>query len=123
MEEVDSSKENLFQAPLNSKKTLTKSSKSLSEILPYNEHLVAIESEDAVSCQICDSSGSSDGKSVGRFNYHFSRGTDFSERSAPREFLNLKGNIAKHMGSNAHIKNSKEYELAVKKNIVQNSKL
>lgn len=109
IDEVDSSKENSLQASLNAKKTLIKSSKSLSEILRYNEDLVAIESEDVVSCQICDTSG--EGKAVGRFHYDFSLGTNFSDKNVPRAFSNLKGNIIKHIDSNAHIKNANEKEL------------
>lgn len=107
-EEVDVPKKS---TELNARQTLIQTSKTIPQIARYFENLDIVESEDFLSCKICDSGVPT---SAGRFHYDFSLGSNFQNKGAPREFINLKKKLVKHLESKFHIKNSEEEEIKTK---------
>lgn len=114
--------DNLWEA----KKTLIRVSKNLSEICVLCPELHCSESQGLVTCENCFNDD--DVGTVGKLHYDFSLGTNFknSNEPIPRQFLNLKNNIIKHLESAAHSKNSSEKALLSKqktKFLARNSKV
>lgn len=86
---------------------LISSAKSIDDILKHGHELRSNISQNIVYCSDCYEPG----KSAGTFSYDFALGQDFSKKSVPREFINLKAHIGRHLTHKTHIENSKEKDI------------
>lgn len=62
-------------------------------------------SENQLLCNPCNEEGTTE---TGKFSYDFSNGTDFTNKKQPREFINLKTHIARHLQTSSHEKATKQ---------------
>ena len=114
---------------LNEKLDLLQTSKSIEELC-IRGGLSYYESQNKVICDICfheDLTGNDVIRKLGEFGYDsFRCGVDFTNKSEPREFRNLKSVLIKHFGSQYHMKMGKdlsEKHISDEKNEIYNTKI
>lgn len=87
-------------------KTLVQTAKSVARICEL-AGMTVNDDNNLISCDVCSATDSYQARvGSGKFNYDFSVGMDFCEKSQPVAFVNLKKSIVRHISTQVHLKNA-----------------